>query len=176
MESIPIFSMTFDSTTALTSLYLWLLMGFLGTMVSCDFKAWMETNIWFRHIIGLISFFFLFAVIDTSNRTSFGITCIKTFFVYSIFLLMVKSKWYFSIPVLALLVVDQSIKIHLEYKKRINEKDPVLPTLGRIRQFLNIFIITIVLIGFIMYIVRQQNEFGSKFSWSKLLLHYSCKS
>ena len=174
IETSPFFSKTFDSTTALTSLYLWLLIGFLSTMISCDFKKWMESNIVFRHIIGLIAFFFLFTVIDTENRTSLGITCLKTFFVYGVFLLMVKSKWYFSLPVLALLVVDQGIKVHLEHTKKNDSKDSSIPLYERIQNILNIVIIAIIIIGFFMYAIRQKEEFGASFSWIKLLLHYGC--
>lgn len=180
IETSPFFSKTFDSTTALTSLYLWLLVGFLSTMISCDFKKWMESNIVFRHIIGLIAFFFLFTVIDKDNRTSLGLTCLKTFFVYGVFLFMVKSKWYFSLPVLGLLVVDQGIKVHLEHAKQ-NEskegasKDSSIPLYERIRNILNIVIIAIIIIGFFMYAIRQKEEFGASFSWMKLLLHYGCR-
>ena len=179
LQSLSLFSKTFDSTTALTSLYLWLLLGFLSTMISCDFKKWIDSNIWFRHIIGLVGFFFLFTVIDASNRSSLGITFVKTFFVYGIFLLMVKSKWYFSLPVLGLLVVDQGIKVHLEHAKQ-NEskegasKDSSIPLYERIRNILNIVIIAIIIIGFFMYAIRQKEEFGASFSWMKLLLHYGC--
>lgn len=31
----------FDSKKALAALYLWLLFGFLSTMVSCDLQKWM---------------------------------------------------------------------------------------------------------------------------------------
>jgi len=182
LQASPLFSKTFDSTTALTSLYLWLLLGFLSTMISCDFKKWIDSNIWFRHIIGLVGFFFLFTVIDASNRTSLGITFVKTFFVYGIFLLMVKSKWYFSLPVLALLVIDQSIKVHIEYTKKTNiaqteqsNKDMVsVPLYESIRNVLNMIIIATIIIGFIVYAVWQRNTFGADFSWVKLLLYYGC--
>ena len=180
-EALPFFSKTFDSTTALTSLYLWLLLGFLSTMISCDFKKWIDSNIWFRHIIGLVGFFFLFTVIDASNRSSLGITFVKTFFVYGIFLLMVKSKWYFSLPVLALLVIDQSIKVHIEYTKKtqtnqIPNKDmESVPLYESIRNVLNMIIIAIIIIGFIVYAVRQRKTFGADFSWVKLLLYYGCQ-
>ena len=181
LHALPLFSKTFDSTTALTSLYLWLLLGFLSTMISCDFKKWIDSNIWFRHIIGLVGFFFLFTVIDASNRSSLGITFVKTFFVYGIFLLMVKSKWYFSLPVLALLVIDQSIKVHIEYTKKtqtnqIPNKDmESVPLYESIRNVLNMIIIAIIIIGFIVYAVRQRKTFGADFSWVKLLLYYGCQ-
>ena len=37
-------------------------------------------------------------------------------YIYFIFLLMTKYKWYFSIPVLLLLVVDQSFKFQMKFE------------------------------------------------------------
>lgn len=166
---------TFDTKTAITSLYLWLLFGFLSTMVSCDIQKWMKSNNVFRHLIGIIAFFFLFTILDTSNHSPMYLIWIKTFFVYFIFLLMIKSKWYFSLPVLFLLVVDQSIKTHHDYTYQLNKDDPSLKTLMDIRSGINITIIVLILIGFIAYALRQYNEFGNKFSFTTLLFYSHCK-
>jgi hypothetical protein len=166
---------SFDTKTAITALYLWLLFGFLSTMVSCDFRRWMNDNIWFRHFIGVIAFFFLFTVLDDSNKISIGVTWLKTITVYLIFLLMVKSKWYFSVPVLLLLIVDQSLKVHHNYLQKKNSNDDSLDSIIKWRNYLSIAIYGVIIVGFIMYGIRQYKEFGADFSWSKLLLHYGCK-
>jgi hypothetical protein len=164
----------FDTKTAISALYLWLLFGFLSTMISCDFNRWMN-NIWFRHFVGIVAFFFLFTVIDASNTAYIGTVWLKTILVYMIFLLMVKSKWYFSIPVLLLLIIDQSIKLHHDYMKNRNKQDPSLESFITWRNYLSIAIYTIIGIGFIHYGLRQYKHFGSAFSWIKLLVHYGCK-
>jgi len=102
---------------------------------------------------------------------------------------MVKSKWYFSLPVLALLVLDQSIKVHVEYTKKNHDnamkaqqatQSPQdsdmenIPLYEKIRDILNIVIIAIIIIGFAVYAIRQRKTFGADFSWVKLLLYYGC--
>ena len=105
---------------------------------------------------------------------------------------MVKSKWYFSLPVLALLVLDQSIKVHVEYTKKnhdnamkatqvtqVTQSPPDsdmenIPLYEKIRDILNIVIIAIIIIGFAVYAIRQRKTFGADFSWVKLLLYYGC--
>jgi hypothetical protein len=169
------YSRAFDTKTALTSLYLWLLFGFLSSIVSCDFKRWIHDNIWFRHIVGIVAFFFLFTVIDVSNDIPIGIVWLKTIIVYILFLLMVKSKWYFSVPLLVLLIIDQSIKSHHSYTQNKNKSDPALPTYNKWRNYLSYMIYAIIVIGFISYGIRQRKEFGATFSWLKLVLHYGCK-
>jgi len=167
---------TFDTKTALAALYLWLLFGYLSTMVSCDFQRWMKDNVLVRHFIGIISFFFLFTIIDTSNKTDISIIWLKTIIVYVVFLFMVKSKWYFSVPVLLLLVIDQSLKSHYLYVQNNDKNNTSLPIFASWRDKISYLIYAIIAIGFIAYAVRQYTEFGNEFSLMKLLFHYECSN
>jgi hypothetical protein len=169
-------SKTFDTKTALSGLYLWLLFGYLSTMVSCDIQRWMHHSLFFRHFVGIIAFFFLFTVLDTSNKSHIIILWLKTFFIYGVFLLMVKSKWYFSLPVLLMLLVDQSIKVHRDYLNAHNSDEDTLKLWDKIRNYINLTIIGLIVVGFGHYTVRQYLEFGSKFDFSKLLFSYGCKT
>jgi len=166
---------TFDTKTALSGLYLWLLFGYLSTMVSCDLQRWMRDSLLFRHFVGIIAFFFLFTVLDTSSKAPIGALWLKTLFVYAIFLMMVKSKWYFAVPVLLLLVVDQSIRAHSDYvgKSKTDAKKEV-EQYNNYRQIINNLIIALVAGGFFHYMFRQWNEFGNKFSFSTFLFSYGC--
>lgn len=114
----------FDARTAIAGLYLWLLFGFLSSIVSCDIKKLINENVYFRHFVGLISFFLLFTITDKDNDNDLNISRIwmNTFFVYLIFLMMTKSKWYFSIPVLLLIVIDQSYKFQIEFIQKEKKK------------------------------------------------------
>lgn len=165
-----------DVRTAIAGLYLWLLFGFLSSIVSCDIKRLMTHNIFFRHIVGIIAFFLLFTVIDTDNDSSVLNIWIKTMYIYFIFLLMTKSKWYFSIPVLLLMVVDQSLKFQIKFEEKRKTNGSTMMLYENIRDKLNICIIAIIIIGFIHYAIRQYNEYGSKFSLVKLILHHTCRN
>ena len=180
----------FDARTAIVGLYLWLLFGFLSNIVSCDIKRFMN-NVYFRHFIGLVAFFLLFTITDKDNDLNIGGIWLKTFFVYFIFLMMTKSKWFFSIPVLILLIVDQSYKFEIDFiqkdekenkketikenKKESIKYDNKIQNYENIRKYLYYAIITLIVIGFIHYAVRQYKQFGSKFSFTKLLLYHTCK-
>jgi hypothetical protein len=50
----------FDYRDAIAGFLLWLLFGFLSSMVSCDLQRFMQSHLLFRHFVGLVSFFFLF--------------------------------------------------------------------------------------------------------------------
>jgi hypothetical protein len=94
-----------------------------------------------------LAFFFLFTLLDSKNTSSIGIIWIKTVFIYLVFLCLIKSKWYFIIPVLGLLLIDQTIKKDIAFKLN---KDPTidLSQQKKISQYINIILITLIIIGF----------------------------
>jgi hypothetical protein len=165
----------FDARNALSGLYLWLLFGYLSSMVSCDMQKWMQDSIMFRHFVGVVAFFFLFTVIDNTNTSPIYYIWIKTILVYFLFLLMVKSKWYFSLPVLLILIIDQSLLSHNNYLAKQNNKNPEIVKINQARNGLYIALLSLIVIGFIHYFFRQLIEFGSDFSLTKLLFASSCK-
>jgi hypothetical protein len=166
----------FDIRTAIAGLYLWLLFGYLSNILSCDIKQYITKNVYFRHFIGLVSFFLLFTVVDKDNDLDVINIWLKTCYTYFIFLLMTKSKWYFSIPTLILLLIDQSFKFQIDFDKTKDPKNPNIIRYEKIREIIYLIIIIIIVVGFIHYAIRQYNEFGSDFSIIKLLLYSTCKN
>jgi hypothetical protein len=169
-----------DVRTAIAGLYLWLLFGFLSTMVSCDIKRLMTTNVYVRHVVGIISFFLLFTVIETENELDIFSIWMKTVYIYFIFLLMTKSKWYFSIPVFLLLIIDQSLKFQIKFEENKKQKQettkPLVARYENIRNHIYTGILVLIVVGFLQYTVRQYADYGSNFSLVKLLLHHNCKN
>jgi hypothetical protein len=165
----------FDIRTAIAGLYLWLLFGYLSTMVSCDIKRLMTDNFYFRHFVGLISFFLLFTVIDKDNDLDILNVWLKTCFAYFIFLLMTKSKWYFSIPVLIFIIIDQSVKFQFDFVKNKTPEDKIIDYYEKVREYIYNILILLIVAGFLHYALRQYSEFGSKFSLIKLFLYSRCK-
>lgn len=164
----------FDIRTAIVGLYLWLLFGYLSNMVGCDIKKFITTSVPFRHMVGLVSFFLLFTIVDKDNDLNVLNIWLKTCFVYFIFLLMIKSKWYFSIPTLILLILDQSIKFQIEFDTRAHNKTNNIVLYEKIRSILYNVIIVVIVVGFIHYAIRQYKTFGSKFSIHKLFFYSTC--
>lgn len=175
------FSNTFDTTNALSGMYLWILFGYLATLLNCDLQRFLKSHPLVIHLVGLLTFFFLFTLIDGANKTSVVNIWIKTIFIYILFVLTTKSKWYFVVPVLIILLIDQTLKKHLSYKKQMAE-DPNTSTdnklsadkikqleesVGKYSAFINKAIIVIIIFGVIHYMYLQYIEYGSKFSFYK---------
>ena len=176
------FSGTFDSTNALACMFLWLIFGFLTTMVNCDIQRFLNDYPIVFHSFGFVAFFFLFTLMDTNNKSSIGVIWIKTFFVYILVILMTKSKWYFIIPVLALLLIDQSIKKQIAFKKTETENnDDYIEKMNifqnKTTQIINYAIIILIIIGTIDYIRLQKLEYKGSFSFYKFFLtNNKCKT
>lgn len=172
------FSGTFDTTNALSGMFLWLIFGYLAALLNCDLQRFLQNHILVTHLFGLTAFFFLFTLLDSSNKSNIGILWIKTIFIYILFVLMTKSKWYFVVPVLLLLLIDQSIKKQLS----ISEADG--KDVKKFREYqkkftkvLNVVIIMLIIVGTIHYAILQYSEYRSEFSWAKFFFGMNkCKT
>ena len=91
---------------------------------------------------------------------------------------MTKSKWYFVIPVLMMLLVDQTVKKHLAIQKERNKDvNQLQVTQEYLTKILNIFIISTIVIGTLHYMFLQKLEYRSEFSLYKFFFGVTkCKS
>jgi len=154
---------SFDTITALAGLYLWLLFGFFTSLLGCDLQRLMTNNIYVKHLMAFIAFFFLMSVVDTNNNVGILKTWLKTFIVYLIFMVSIKCKIIPAAIIILLLVLDQNIKIQMTYEQNNNIMKNI-KTYTIIRNIIYFSIIAVAVIGFILYFIRQYNEFGSEFS------------
>ena len=164
---------SFDYRFALSALYLWLLFGYLSSMVSCDLQRLMNNSTIFRHFVGIISFQLLFTTLDSENQDDIFRTATKTLAVYIIFILLTKSKWYFSIPILCMIVLDQSIAYQGKYLRKKGDETQA-NTIDSVREVMGVGLIALIVVGFVHYGFRQYNEFGSAFSFTTLLFSHKC--
>lgn len=163
-----IFEGSFDSMSALAALYLWLMFNYLNTLLNCDLQRLLHENVYIKHLFGLIAFYFLFTILDPNSETSVLITFIKTLVVYILFMMVTKSKWYFSLTAISLLLTDQILKNHIAYLKK---KDPSVDTskYEKARFALEITMVIIIVIGYIHYFIVQRKDHPSDFSWLKFV-------
>ena len=159
---------TFDATGALSSMFLWVIFGFLMAIVNCDLQRFLQTHPWLLHVLGLTAFVFLFALLDPNNKASVSAVWAKAVFVYALFLLMTKAKWYFVLPVLALLLADQTWKRHVAFQKaagvdmgRTEEKQE------QFTRAVNVMIPVLITLGTLHYMTLQYVEYGQAFSFRK---------
>lgn len=183
---------TFDSTNALSGMFLWLIFGYLAGMLNCDLQRFLQSHPLVIHLFGIVAFFFLFTVIDNNNKASIGAVWAKTFILYILFVLMTKSKWYFVIPVLVILLIDQTLKKDIAFQKaRIEQmvtgeakEAQIAEEFARkearqrkISYVLNISILVIIITGTMHYMYLQWIEYGDKFNFYDFFIGvHRCKT
>lgn len=163
-----IFGGSFDSMTALAALYLWLMFNYLNTLLNCDLQKVLRSNVYVKHLFGLIAFYFLFTILDPNNSASVGITFAKTIVVYVLFMMVTKSKWYFSLTAISLLLADQVLKNHIAY---LRKQDPSadVSRFEKARTVLEISMVVLIVVGYAHYFILQRRDYGSDFSWPKFV-------
>lgn len=170
------FSSSFATTNAMSGMYLWLLFGLLSSHINCDMRRIMSSNKIAMHMISLIAFFFLFTVVDSSNNSNLLTTWVKTVVVYVLFVMTTKSKWYFVIPVLGFLFIDQSLKKHYSFEKAELEKngksidETTEKKYENLIKLINIAMIAVIVVGMLHYMWLQKIQYKDKFSISKFFL------
>lgn len=166
---------SFDTPTALSGLYLWILFGFSTGLLSCDLQRLVEKNIYLKHLLSIICFFFLFTVLDPSNRTNFWQTFIKTLGVYALFITTTKSKAWAAVTIVGCLIADQAIKTEINYIMG-NEDITDLSIQSKVERFKKIrkglytLIVVVSIIGFIEYYIYQRSDYKENFSFWKFLI------
>jgi len=160
-------------------MYLWLIFGFLSTMLNCDLQRFLTSHPAFVHFMGIIAFFFLFTIIDTNNKTSIGAVWLKTLLVYLLFVLMTKSKWYFVIPILLLLLIDQTVKKDIAIRQAAgnNVEDETIQRQQHITRNINIMIFILIIVGVVHYMILQYQQYRQDFSILKFFFGITkCKT
>lgn len=160
---MEIFSQTFDTSFALSSMFLWIVFGFMAVTLNCDLQKLLRNNPFVLHLFGLLAFFFLFTLLDANNEKHVAVVWLKTFVIYILFVLMTKSKWYFVVPVLGLLLVDQTLKKQASFKK-----DPKYYEFQkRYSDIINKVVIVVIIVGCLQYMWLQKQQHKNKFSFRK---------
>ena len=162
---------TFDTTNALSAMFLWLIFGFMSAMINCDIQRFIFNHPYIFHAFGFLAFVFLFTLLDSNNKSSISVIWIKSIFVYILFILMTKSKWYFIVPVLALLLIDQSIKKEIAFRKTAGKDvTKIEPLQKKVSNVINVAIIVLIILGTIHYAQLQMIEYKDKFDIGKFFL------
>jgi hypothetical protein len=168
---MDLISGTFDTTNALSAMFLWLIFGLMSTMVNCDIQRFMGNQQYLFHTFGFIAFVFLFTLLDSNNKTSIWVIWLKSIVVYVLVILMTKSKWYFVVPVLVLLLADQSIKKELAFRKDSGKDVKALEAFQTsASRVINIVVVVLIVLGTMHYAVLQKLEYGDDFDIGTFLL------
>lgn len=170
---------SFNMNNNLSGIYLWLLFGFLSVSINCDLQRLLRKNPIILHVIGIYTFFFLFTSIEENSAGLIGLW-VKTILIYILFVMTTKSKWYFAITVLLLLLFDKNYKYYIDKNKQYWNQEKIEKQM-KIQEHVTLLITILILIticfGTIHYIYLQKIEYKDKFSYYKFFVSSGkCKS
>lgn len=163
----------FQIILGLFFLYLTILGGFVQDLFSCELQRFVKTSIVFKHILVLLTIFIFTFVLgwytdkallsakeaqETQEGFSLDKTLYKyikyTFMIYGIFLITTKCDIRFLLP--ALIIVSLLIFLHIN--KLYNKNNKNLDDNSKIIQGMEITVISLLVIGFILYTMRQYKD------------------
>ena len=166
----------FQIILGLFFLYLTILGGFVQDLFSCELQRFIKSSVMFRHILVLLSIFIFTFVLgwytdkalisakeaQDSQETKEGFSLDKTlykyikytFLIYGIFLLTTKCDIRFLLP--TLLIVSLLIFLYIDRIYNKNNKD--ISENGMIIQGMEITVLSLLIIGFIVYTLRQYKD------------------
>lgn len=160
-------------TLIVASIYLWILFGMFGDFIGCSMKKKIKENIFVKHVLFIFSIFLLFTVISDTTDPVYKIY-LQTILLYGIYLLLSKIPFAYSIIVIFLLFIDQSINAHISNITN-NNNDVNIDIYNNIRKIILYIFYSVIAVGFITYTAKQYIEFGSEFSFYKLFFTFTCK-
>lgn len=165
--------MNIDISNGLSAIYLWLIFSITLSLFNCKIVKLINNNIYMQYITLLFSTFFLFIVLEPENsKKHIGILFINSFIILILFILLIKSNKYFSLLILFLILINQSLKVHINYLSNNNilNKNKLITNYILLRHIINIIIYVLIILGFILIIFKE----GSKFNFMKFLKNTKC--
>ena len=156
---------------ALLLLYVIMVSSFLEPLFSCDLQRLFTESIVAKHILGIISTFFLITLTNEDEIRSLPEMFKTTGIIYGMYILSIKSKARFALLMLGTLTADQILRVQVGIiNKRDTEKiardgDLALKNkLIKVRAALTWVIVALIVGGMLHYYIRARLEFGPAFS------------
>ena len=174
-----------DVGTSLFLFYLLLSSNFLDTLYGCKTQQLFIQNMWFKHFVGILTFFASVVYISGNNKSP--LHCVgTTVLFYMLFILTTRCDSKIFMVVLGCLFVGfvlQKIKNYY-YKdtsnsdsETVTEEEIPVTEKKKMNQYItniqkSIYIISIILtiIGSIIYLGEKKVEYKNKFSYVKFIL------
>ena len=161
--------MNIDISNGLSAIYLWLIFGITLSLFNCKILKIINKNTYLQYITLLLSIFFLFIVLEPENsKKHVGILFINSFIIFILFILLIKINKYFSFSILFLILINQTLRAHINYI--INNKKNNIEYYITLRKYINIIIYILIITGFILIIINK----GIKFNLLNFFKNNNC--
>ena len=152
-----------EITTLIAVFYLSLLIGY-KTLLNCDVQRLLTTNQYMNHFVTFFCCFFLVSIFYQKNESVaklWGVSIIG----YLLVMMLLKTRLEIVGVVFVLLMIDQSINTSIFSKQQQNPDDPMIDQLQKIRNYIFYGVIIMIMVGFLLYFIKQRKEHPENFSY-----------
>lgn len=167
-------------TEMLAVMYFSVLFGFLAAYVNCDLQRILRDTPVAVHVLGFSLMAFLYVTMHP--EMSITESAARALGMYVAYVFVTKSKWYFAVGTLSLLLVYLATETSFaraserEEAKSMEKEEEEEEQQGKhsvkeiVLLTLRILIIVTILAGVVHYAILQKREYGPRFSLRKFLL------
>lgn len=156
--------MKIDISNGLSAVYLWLIFGITLSLFNCKIVKAINKNILLQYSTLFISIFFLFIVLESENsKKHIYVLLLNSLIIFISFILLIKINKIFSILILILILINQTLKVHINYLINNNiykKNNNIINYYIKIRNIINIIICILILIGFFSIIIENAYSFN----------------
>ena len=160
-----------DVTPLLFILSLSILTNYIGDIMSCKIQYMFTNNIMFKHLIIMLMIYSSISVIYINISPFEKVK--KTIVIWIMFILLIKNTLRVVSILVILMFLQFILKDYINYYKNKNYDKKHIDRLNKLNDFLEYFIVILLVIGHIMYINKQQNLFKTDFNYYDLYLSNS---
>ena len=130
--------------------------NFVSELFGCNLQYLLTQNMYLKHFI--LIFIIFFSINFTSNELINPHQVLKyTLIIYTFFLLFTKMNIYFTLFILCNLIFQYYIYTHIDYHEKFPDKwDIDVIKFEYIFKVLNYINVGVILIGFILYFIKQK--------------------
>jgi hypothetical protein len=166
--------MKIDISNGLSAIYLWLIFGITLSLFNCKMVKLINQNILLQYSTLFVSIFFLFIVLESENsKKHISVLLLNSLIVFISFIILIKINKIFSILILLLILLNQILKVHINYLVNNNiykKNNNIINYYKKIRNIINILIVVLIIIGFFSIIIEN----GYSFNLYKFLSNNKC--
>lgn len=143
-------------------LYLIISSNFLAQLFPCRLQYALNNSMFAKHVVGYMTLLF-FVVLSSGEKYSTSEALYYSFLIYTLFLISTRMTFsYFKVFITLLGVL---YIIHLYEKELVGNKK-----LNIFRSILQVFVLVLLLLGFMFYYIEKRVEYRNNFSFSTFLL------
>ncbi len=138
---------------------------------SCPAQKIMKKNMYMKHILIVLSIFFIIVYFIRSNPIPPYYVFVLTIGLYMIFVLVTRCDHNMLIMFILIMIAVFYLEAEKVWRKTKEDKEPkqtvIIKNIELVQLILQILSFVVIIIGVIIYIGKNSNEFGNDFTWIK---------